>query len=199
MLSEGASRRLHQVGAPERASCPLNLAPASAPLGGVARVNAHQALDRKSADIAAEAPSKKLSAQAITAQPKTMRRRPPRSLPRARVTAAMSQSRMPLYRARDRKQASRAVGLRTCDRLGNKCPPTGFCKPLAPPHRVAPILLTQSRCHTYPAFAVSKKGSSSRRCGKGRPAFAGLDPTTFPANRLCLMSPALPQSGGVRA
>jgi hypothetical protein len=113
-------------------------------------VNAHRHLVEK----AAPGPRRQLRrglAQAISPQPRTMRRRPPRSLPRSPATEAPSRSNTLVHPADDQRHAFQAVALPTSDRLTNKCPPTGCCEPPAPPgHLVCANTLTQSRCHTRP-------------------------------------------------
>jgi hypothetical protein len=138
----------------ERGDAPWSLARRT---GAAPRVSAHRALGGKSGTSAAKHLRRGL-AQAISQQPRTMRRRPPRSLPRSPATEAPSRSNTLVNPADDQRHAFQAVAPPTSDRLTNKCPPTGCCEPPAPPVIWCVLIPVNAIARPHvPASPVSKK------------------------------------------
>jgi hypothetical protein len=157
----------------------------AADAGGLAETRAQSSGQGARAQEAATEPprhqAESVYAQAITQQPRTMRRRPPRSLPRSPATEALSRSNTLLYPVDDEGQASRtAVGPAACDRFPSKRPAIDCCCPPGAPSIWC--ALTQLIAISMPWLRHScvKEGCSARFRGE-EGDFGGSEPTTPPA------------------
>jgi hypothetical protein len=120
-------------------------------------MNAHRAFDRKSSDRAPGRHRAKSRAQPITTQPRTMRRRPPKSLPRPRATGTIPRSKLLPYPADHEAHAFQTIGPAATDHLRNEHRAKQSCYPELPRHLACAYFVNAITMPDVPGFAVSKK------------------------------------------